>query len=89
MCIAVPAKIIEIETYMKDKEERCVSDKVKSVTAKVEILGIVSRVNIQLLEEPQVGEYVLVHAGCAIKKIDEEYYGYLEMIHRAKWEELM
>ena len=25
------------------------------------------------IENPKVGEYVLVHAGCAIQKINEEY----------------
>lgn len=89
MCIAVPAKIVEIEKHTKDRKEKSFYDTIEGVTAKVEILGVVSRINIQLLDKPQEGEYVLVHAGCAIKKIDKEYYGYLEMIHRARWEERM
>ncbi|MGB8452403.1 MAG: HypC/HybG/HupF family hydrogenase formation chaperone [Anaerocolumna sp.] len=46
MSIVVPAKIIVIKT--------------KEVTANVEILGIVSEINIQLIENPQPGDYVLI-----------------------------
>jgi len=30
-------------------------------------------VNITFINEPKIGDYVLVHAGCAIQKIDEDY----------------
>ncbi|MDU5105129.1 HypC/HybG/HupF family hydrogenase formation chaperone [Clostridium sp.] len=58
MCLAIPGEIIKLN---KD-------------TAKVSIMGVESEINIQIIEEPKVGDYVLIHAGCAIKKIDLEYF---------------
>ena len=46
----------------------------KKDTARVSILGVESEINIQIIEEPKVRDYVLIHAGCAIKKIDIEYF---------------
>ena len=57
MCIAVPARIESII----DNE------------ATVSYGGIKMKVNIMFINEPKEGEYVLVHAGCAIQKIDEDY----------------
>lgn len=37
-------------------------------------MGVESEINIQIIEEPKVRDYVLIHAGCAIKKIDIEYF---------------
>ncbi|MGF0110935.1 HypC/HybG/HupF family hydrogenase formation chaperone [Clostridium sp. SGI.024] len=58
MCLAIPGEMIELN---KD-------------TARVSIMGVESEINIQIIEEPKVGDYVLIHAGCAIKKIDLEYF---------------
>lgn len=55
MCLAVPSKVIEI------------NDKV----AKVEVDGVVRDASIMLLEGVELGDYVIVHAGFAISKIDE------------------
>lgn len=55
MCVALPMKIISFE----DKTHCTVS-----------YSGIESRINIRLLPECQVGDYVLVHAGHAIEKVD-------------------
>ena len=57
MCIAVPGRIEEI---LKDE-------------AIVNYNGVKVKVNIMFIENPKIGEYVLVHAGCAIQKIDESY----------------
>lgn len=57
MCIAVPARIEEI---LKDD-------------AIVNYNGVKVKVNIMFIENPKIGEFVLVHAGCAIQKIDENY----------------
>ena len=57
MCIAVPARIESII----DNE------------ATVSYGGIKMKVNIMFINEPKEGDYVLVHAGCAIQKIDENY----------------
>lgn len=39
--------------------------------AKVDFNGNLIDVNVGLIE-PEVGDYVLVHAGCAIEKLDKE-----------------
>ncbi len=56
MCWAVPAKIVEIDGDV----------------GKVELSGTSRHVGLQLIADPQVGDYVLVHAGFAIQKVDEE-----------------
>ena len=56
MCLAIPAKVIEVQGDV----------------AKVDFgQGVVRDVNIVLVET-HVGEYVLVHAGYAIQVIDQE-----------------
>lgn len=54
MCIAVPGKVISIQNN----------------TAVLDFLGVEKEVSIELLEEVNIGDYLLVHAGCAIQKID-------------------
>lgn len=54
MCYAIPGKIVEI----------------KDDTAVVDYDGIRKNANISLVDNVQVGEFVLVHAGFAIEKID-------------------
>lgn len=66
MCLAVPAEIVKID----------------GAYALVHIMGIEARVYIQLIEEPKNGDYVLIHAGCAIEKINKEYSTYLEELHQ-------
>ncbi len=34
--------------------------------------GVQSEINLSLLEDPCVGDYVIVHAGFAIEKLDEQ-----------------
>jgi len=46
--------------------------KVDGENGSAEIGGIVKDVSLALLEDVKVGDYVLVHAGYAIQKIDEE-----------------
>jgi len=56
MCLAVPAKVIEVQGNI----------------AKVDFgQGVIRDVNVMLVDV-QVGEYVLVHAGYAIQVIDRE-----------------
>ena len=55
MCWAIPLKIIEVNGDL----------------GKVELEGTVREVGLQLVEDPKAGEYVLVHAGFAIQKLDE------------------
>ncbi|MGE5254514.1 MAG: HypC/HybG/HupF family hydrogenase formation chaperone [Planctomycetaceae bacterium] len=57
MCLAIPSEIIQIKDQM----------------ATIDLAGVRREVSLLLLpEEPSVGEYVLVHAGFAIQKIDRE-----------------
>ena len=58
MCLAVPSKVIKID----------------GDTAEVEIGGIRKQVSLSLVSDQavQIGEYVLIHTGYAITKIDEE-----------------
>ncbi|MFH2048455.1 MAG: HypC/HybG/HupF family hydrogenase formation chaperone [bacterium] len=61
MCLAVPGKIITIDN--KDELMR---------TGKVDFGGIVKQINLTLVPEAQVDNYILVHAGFAIGTINEE-----------------
>jgi hydrogenase expression/formation protein HypC len=60
MCLAIPGKIIEIV------------DEENSI-AKVDVGGVRRNINTGMLdkEEAQVGNYVLIHVGFAMSKIDE------------------
>ena len=61
MCLAIPGKIVEIV------------DEENSI-AKVEVGGVKRNVNIGMLgkEEARVGDYVLIHVGFAMSKVDEQ-----------------
>lgn len=61
MCLAVPGKIISIE-----------GEKDGLRMAKVSFGGIIKEVCLAWIENPQVGEYVLVHVGFALNKINEK-----------------
>ncbi len=57
MCLGIPAKVIQIE---------------ESKIGKVEYMGTKIKTNLTLLEDVQVGDWVIVHAGFAISKLNEE-----------------
>lgn len=56
MCVAIPSRIVEIKEGM----------------AVVDVEGIRREASLLLLEDPKVGDYVIVHAGFAIHTVDEE-----------------
>jgi hydrogenase expression/formation protein HypC len=57
MCLAVPMKVIAVNDN----------------TAKVEVGGTQRTIGLDIIDpKPNVGEYVIVHAGFAINKIDED-----------------
>ena len=60
MCLAIPGKIVEIV----DAENHI---------AKVEVGGVKRNINIGMLQENEthLGDYVLIHVGFAMSKIDE------------------
>ncbi|MFM2358028.1 MAG: HypC/HybG/HupF family hydrogenase formation chaperone [Bacteroidota bacterium] len=62
MCLAIPGKIVAINGQL-DETFR---------TAKVSFGGILKEVNLCMLPEAKVDDYVLVHVGVAISIVDEE-----------------
>ncbi len=56
MCLAVPMKVVEIEEG----------------TAICEVDGVRRQGSLMMLDDVAVGDYVLLHAGFAIEKIDPE-----------------
>ena len=56
MCLAIPSKITKIENHM----------------AVIDVDGVRRESSLLLVEDAQVGDYVIVHAGFAISKIDEQ-----------------
>lgn len=62
MCIAIPGEIVSID----------------GAYGVADIMGLKSEIYLGLLESPRKGDLILIHAGCAIKKIDERYHYYLE-----------
>jgi hydrogenase expression/formation protein HypC len=60
MCLAVPGKIISI-----------VGEDPLSRYAKVDFGGILKEVSLACTPEAQVGDYVIVHVGVAIGRLDE------------------
>lgn len=58
MCLAIPAKITELNS---------------GNLATVDILGVTREVSVDLTPQAQVGDFVLVHAGFAIEVVDEQF----------------
>ena len=59
MCLSIPSKIIEID---------------ENNFATVETLGVRRGVSLDLISEPlKIGDYVLIHVGFAMEKIDTQY----------------
>ncbi|MCD6101459.1 MAG: HypC/HybG/HupF family hydrogenase formation chaperone [Candidatus Cloacimonetes bacterium] len=56
MCLAVPYKIISK----------------KGIKAIADVFGIKKEIDIRILDDVNVNDYVLVHAGFAIQKLDQE-----------------
>jgi hydrogenase expression/formation protein HypC len=59
MCLAVPGQVVTIE----DDPMR---------TAIVSFAGVTKSVSLAMVPEAQVGDYVIVHVGFAISRLDEE-----------------
>jgi hydrogenase expression/formation protein HypC len=56
MCLAVPAKVLSVAP---------------DGAARAEFGGVEREISVALLDDVRVGDYVIVHVGCAISKIDE------------------
>ncbi|MFX0058403.1 MAG: HypC/HybG/HupF family hydrogenase formation chaperone [Candidatus Hodarchaeota archaeon] len=68
MCLAIPGKILEIDGN----------------SALVDFDGLKQNVIVALIQYPEIGKYVIVHAGYAIEQMDEK--DALEAIEQ--WKEL-
>ena len=55
MCLAIPYKIVAIKDYI----------------ATLDVDGVKREVSLLLLEDSRIGDWVIVHAGFAIQKLDE------------------
>jgi len=64
MCLAIPGKILSVE-----------GTEPLLRTGKVSFGGIIKDINLAYVPEAGVGDYVIVHVGFAISKVDEEEAG--------------
>jgi len=59
MCLSIPSKVTKI-----DKENNI---------ATVDTMGVERKASLDLIDQPvEIGDYVLIHIGFAMNKIDEE-----------------
>ena len=56
MCLAIPSRIVKIEGDL----------------GIIEVAGITRETNLILIEDAKVGDYVLVHAGFALQKVEQD-----------------
>ena len=56
MCLAVPMKVISLKDGM----------------GVAEMSGVKKEISFMMLPEAQIGDYVIVHAGFAIQKLNED-----------------
>ena len=81
MCLGIPGEVIEFHPDLPD-------------LAKVEVSGVRRMINVGLLADdpPKPGEWILIHVGFALSKIDEQEAAaaleFLEGIGQAYEEEL-
>ena len=59
MCLAIPGRILEA------------SDEGAGRIAKVQFGGVTRQIHLDFVPEANIGDYVLVHVGFAISRIDE------------------
>jgi len=57
MCLAIPMRLVEID----------------GTTGVAEVDGVSRQVRLDLLPEVSLGDYVLIHAGLAIARVDPDY----------------
>lgn len=55
MCLAIPAKVVSVEGPL----------------AQVEVGGVSKTVSLHLLDGVEAGDYVVLHAGFALSRLDE------------------
>ncbi len=60
MCLAIPGKVFEIDTNTQP------------IMGKASFGGIQKRVCLEWIPDVKIGDYVIVHVGFAISKMDED-----------------
>lgn len=82
MCLAIPGRIVE---FLPGNDNQL---------ALVDVVGVKRKINIGLMEDEQleVGDYILIHVGFAMSKVDEkeaaEALSMLEMMGQSFDDEL-
>ena len=61
MCLAIPGKVVSI----------CGDDSLTRM-GKVDFSGVIKQASLAYVPEVQVGDYVIVHVGFALSKVDED-----------------
>ena len=56
MCLAIPSKIVEIDA---------------NGMGVIDVDGVMRKASLLMVEDAIVGDYVIVHAGFALRKVDE------------------
>lgn len=56
MCLGVPGQVTKI------LDKTCI----------VDILGASREISTEFIKDVKIGDYLIIHAGCAIQKLDEE-----------------
>jgi len=73
MCLAIPGKVLSIS-----------GDDPLTRMGRIDFSGVVKQVSLAYVPEVIVGDYVIVHVGFALSKVDEEeaqkVFGYLKQI---------
>ncbi len=76
MCLGVPGKVVSVD-YEK-----------KPLMGKVDFGGVKREVCLEYIEDVKLGDYVIVHVGFAISKLDEEeaksVFKYLEEMNKVE-----
>ena len=60
MCLAIPGKVVSIS-----------GDDPVTRMGKIDFSGVIKQVSLAYVPEVQVGDYVIVHVGFALSKVDE------------------
>jgi hydrogenase expression/formation protein HypC len=63
MCLAIPAKVVALETAGVDALPS---------HATIDLEGVRRKVSVALLPDVKVGDWVIVHVGFALSKLDED-----------------
>jgi hydrogenase expression/formation protein HypC len=73
MCLAIPGKVVSIS-----------GDDPVTRMGRIDFSGVIKQASLAYVPEVQVGDYVIVHVGFALSKVDEaeaqKVFGYLKQI---------